>query len=46
MLTSLFASDVKLFDAQGKYAPNPTSLTKDALSVGIGFTAVKALITQ
>lgn len=46
LLTSLFASDVKLFDAQGKYAPNPTSLTKDALSVGIGFTAVKALITQ
>jgi len=46
LLKSLLASDVKLFDALGKYAPNPTSLTKDSLSVGIGFTAVKAIITQ
>jgi hypothetical protein len=46
LLKSILASDVKLFDAQGKYAPNPTAVAKDALSVGIGFSAVKALITQ
>ncbi len=42
---TLLAPDVKLFDAQGNFAPDRTAKVKDALSIGLGFTAVAAQIS-
>ena len=36
------APDVQLYDASGNWAPNPSNAAKDAFSLGIGFTAVRA----
>ncbi len=36
--------DVALFDSTGKFAPDPFNLHPDAISLGIGFTAVPATI--
>jgi hypothetical protein len=33
----LLAPDVQLFDANGRWAPNPANQVKDSLSIGIGF---------
>ncbi|HET7544429.1 MAG TPA: hypothetical protein VFK05_31375 [Polyangiaceae bacterium] len=43
---ALLAPDVKLFDAQAKFAPDSAAKVKDALSIGFGFTAVAAQIKQ
>jgi hypothetical protein len=40
---ALLVPDVQIYDAMGKYSPNPLNSQKDSLSVGIGFTAVRAL---
>jgi hypothetical protein len=45
LVKSLLASDVKLLDAQGRYAPQPKPATPDSFSVGIGFVGVPATIT-
>jgi hypothetical protein len=42
LISNFLAPDVQLFDAAGNYAPNPAKTMKDSLSLGIGFTAVKA----
>ena len=36
------APDVQIFDGSGNYAPSPGNAKKDSISLGIGFTAVKA----
>jgi hypothetical protein len=41
-ISPFLAPDVQLFDSTGAYAPNKANTTKDSLSIGIGFTAVKA----
>jgi hypothetical protein len=43
-LGPLFNPDVDLFDADGNYAPNSDG-TNDALSLGLGFSAVTATFT-
>lgn len=43
-LAPQFNPDVDLFDADGNYAPNSDG-TNDALSLGLGFTAVTATFT-
>jgi hypothetical protein len=43
-LSPLFNPDVDLFDADGNYAPNSDG-TNDALSLGLGFSAVTATFT-
>jgi hypothetical protein len=42
VIKSVLAPDVQMFDASGNYAPNPNPTMKDSLSLGIGFTAIKA----
>lgn len=42
LVTSLFAPDVQLFDASGRYAPVPSGPNKNGLSVGVGLTLVTA----
>jgi hypothetical protein len=42
LVQNLLAPDVQLFDANGNYHPNPANTKKDCLSVGFGFTAVRA----
>jgi hypothetical protein len=42
IIKNVLSPDVQLFDAAGNYAPNPANTNKDALSVGLGFMAVKA----
>jgi hypothetical protein len=32
-----------MFDSGGNYHPNPMNTNKDSLSLGLGFTAVKAM---
>ena len=44
VIKALLASDVKLFDKNGKFAPDSEAAVKDAFSVGIGFTAVTGAI--
>jgi len=39
IIMAVLAPDVKIYDANGNYAPTATG-TKDSLSLGIGFTAV------
>jgi hypothetical protein len=43
IIKNVLAPDVQLFAADGvTYQPNPSNTMKDSLSVGLGFTAVKA----
>jgi len=42
LISNFLAPDIQLFDAAGNYAPNPAKTMKDSLSLGLGFTAVKA----
>ena len=41
-IQAVFAPDVQIYDANGNYAPNKTNAMKDSLSIGFGFTAVRA----
>ena len=41
IIKNVLAPDVQLFDG-GTYKPNAANTTKDSLSLGLGFTAVKA----
>jgi len=42
IIKNVVTPDVQLFDSGGNFAPNPSNTTKDSLSVGLGFTAVRA----
>lgn len=42
LIQQVLAPDIQMFDAQGNYAPNAANTTKDSLSLGLGFTFVKA----
>jgi len=42
IIKNVLNPDVQMFDAGGNYKPNPANTTKDSLSLGLGFTAVKA----
>jgi hypothetical protein len=42
IIKNVLNPDVQLFDASGNLSPNPANTTRDSLSVGLGFTAVKA----
>ena len=42
IIQNVLSPDVQMFDASGNYAPNPSNTTKDSLSLGLAFTAVKA----
>jgi hypothetical protein len=42
IISNTLKPDVEIFDATGAYAPNPANTKKNALSVGVGFTAVAA----
>jgi hypothetical protein len=43
IIKNILAPDVQMFSNDGlTYAPNPANTHKDSLSVGVGFTAVKA----
>jgi hypothetical protein len=47
LIQSLLASDIDLLDANGTYQSDPAKRDgeKDSLSIGIGFTTVKATFT-
>jgi hypothetical protein len=45
LIQTLLAPDVDLLDSAGNYGPSAGNANKDSLSVGIGFTAVKATFT-
>ncbi len=42
IIKNVLAPDVQLFAADGTFAPNPANTMRDSLSVGVGFTAVRA----
>jgi hypothetical protein len=42
LIQQVLAPDIQMFDAAGNYAPNAANTTKDSLSLGLGFTFVKA----
>jgi hypothetical protein len=42
IIKNVLNPDVQMFDASGNYHPNPANTMKDSLSLGLGFTAVKA----
>jgi hypothetical protein len=42
IIKNVLNPDVQMFDAAGNYHPNPANTTKDSLSLGLGFTGVKA----
>lgn len=42
VIQNVLAPDVDLYDANGAWAPNPKNADKDSLSIGLGFTAVRA----
>jgi hypothetical protein len=44
IIKNVLNPDVQMFDAQGNYHPNPANTTRDSLSLGLGFTAVKATV--
>ena len=46
LLSSLLVPDVALFDAQGKWKPDPQNTTPDSFTIGIGFTAKKATFVE
>ena len=43
LMVSILAPDVDIRDANGNYAPNPANTSRDALSLGFGFTAVTSI---
>jgi hypothetical protein len=45
IIKSVLAPDVQMYDSTGNYAPNPnpTATSKDALSIGLAFTAIPAM---
>jgi hypothetical protein len=42
IIKNVLNPDVQMFDSAGNYHPNPANTTRDSLSLGLGFTAVKA----
>lgn len=42
IIKNVLAPDVQIFDAAGGYKPNKDNATRDSLSLGLSFTAVKA----
>jgi len=42
IIKNVLNPDVQMFDANGNYHPNKANTNKDSLSLGLGFTAVKA----
>ena len=42
IIKNVLAPDVQLFDATGAYKPSAENKTRDSLSLGLGFSAVKA----
>jgi hypothetical protein len=42
LMMSLLQPDVKIYDAQGKYAPNPLGGNPDSTSIGLGFSGTRA----
>lgn len=42
IIKNVLNPDVQMFDSSGNYKPNSANTNKDSLSLGIGFTAVKA----
>jgi len=42
IIMNVLAPDVQIYDGSGNYAPNPANTNRDSLSIGIGFTAVRA----
>lgn len=42
LIGSFLVPDVQVFDAAGRWAPVPNGANKNGLSVGLGFTAVRA----
>jgi len=42
IIKNVLNPDVQMFDASGNYHPNKSNTNKDSLSLGLGFTAVKA----
>lgn len=42
LIQQVLAPDIQMFNAAGDYAPNAANTTKDSLSLGLGFTFVKA----
>jgi hypothetical protein len=45
IIQNVLAPDVQIYDASGNYAPNKANTNRDSLSLGLGFTAVKATFT-
>jgi hypothetical protein len=42
IIKNVLNADVQMFDSSGAYHPNKANTMKDSLSLGLGFTAVKA----
>jgi hypothetical protein len=42
IIQNVLQPDVQLFDSNGNFSPNSANTDKDSLSVGLGFTAVRA----
>jgi hypothetical protein len=42
IIKSVLSADVQMYDSSGSYMPNPNGTMKDALSLGLAFTAVSA----
>jgi hypothetical protein len=42
LMMSLLQPDVQIYDAQGKYAPNPLGGNPDSTSIGLGLSATRA----
>jgi hypothetical protein len=42
IVKNVLLPDVQLFDAQGRFAPNPANTMRDSLSAAFGFAAVSA----
>ena len=46
LLSNLLGPDVDLYDAQGKWKPNPSNTSPDSFTIGVGFTAKKAMFSE
>ena len=42
IIKNVLNPDVQMFDSAGNYHPNPANTNQVSLSLGLGFTAVKA----
>ena len=42
IIQNVLAPDLQSYDANGNYAPQRLAMKKDSLSIGLGFTAVRA----